>query len=132
MTSQQQHHSDWLGELHAVLVSLLGGARYGAKIRFPHALVMTFLFRIDLTFRHKLKSIVFLVTEHATNLASFAALYKLILVALKYTSRRQWLQSGLHHRHRSSRNEISVAPSHRKEEGMFRLAGRYILSMLGT
>jgi hypothetical protein len=32
-------------ELLAICGALVGGARYGLKIRLPHALVMTFIFR---------------------------------------------------------------------------------------
>ena len=38
-------------ELKSIAAALIGGARYGAKIRLPHALVMTFLFRRDLRFK---------------------------------------------------------------------------------
>ena len=63
-------------ELHAILAGLLGGARYGIKIRLPHALVMTWLFRKDLTTRGKLRQILRLTMEHALHLASFATIYK--------------------------------------------------------
>lgn len=74
-------------ELHAVLSALLAGARYGIKIRLPHAFVMTFLFRRNLSTTKKLQGVAKLVREHATNLAAFAASYKLILAVLKLVSK---------------------------------------------
>ncbi|KAL7547499.1 hypothetical protein ACHAWF_010790 [Thalassiosira exigua] len=70
-------------EAAAVLSGLVGGGRYGLKIRVPHALVMTFLFGSHLSFRKKLRVIASLAAEHASNLAAFACLYKLALGALK-------------------------------------------------
>ena len=63
-------------ELHAIAAGLVGGARYGFKIRLPHAMVMIWLFRQDLSSKQKMKTIGKLVVEHTTNLATFAALYK--------------------------------------------------------
>ena len=65
----------------------MGGAKYGVKIRLPHALVMTFLFRKDLDVREKIRTILRLVAEHASNLAAFASIYKLMLAVLKCSSR---------------------------------------------
>jgi hypothetical protein len=78
--------STLLEELHQILLALVGGARYGIKIRLPHALVMTLLFRRDLSDKEKLKNILRLVLEHASNLAAFATIYKTLLAALKWTS----------------------------------------------
>jgi hypothetical protein len=77
-------------ELKAICSALVSGARYGVKIRLPHAVVMTGLFRRDLSAPDKLRSIVRLVREHATNLAAFAGLYKFILALLKWSSRRHF------------------------------------------
>lgn len=66
---------------------MVGGARYGLKIRVPHALVMTSLFRRDLSTKQKLRSVMKLAIEHASNLAAFASIYKAMLTALKWTSR---------------------------------------------
>jgi peroxisomal membrane protein 4 len=63
-------------ELHAIVAALVGGARYGVKIRLPHALVMTLLFRRDLTSKEKIQSVVTLAMEHASNLGAFATIYK--------------------------------------------------------
>jgi hypothetical protein len=76
----------WEDELQAILYSLVGGARYGVRIRFPHALVMTSLFRTDLNAPQKMKLIMQLVMEHTKNLAAFAALYKIIVFILKLLS----------------------------------------------
>eukprot|EP00537_Pseudo-nitzschia_pungens_P005956 CAMPEP_0172362202 /NCGR_PEP_ID=MMETSP1060-20121228/5868_1 /TAXON_ID=37318 /ORGANISM="Pseudo-nitzschia pungens, Strain cf. cingulata" /LENGTH=225 /DNA_ID=CAMNT_0013084653 /DNA_START=102 /DNA_END=776 /DNA_ORIENTATION=+ len=74
-------------ELSAVVSALIGGATYGVKIRLPHALVMTCLFRKDLSSKQKIYTILNLVYEHASNLAAFATIYKLVLAALKGSSR---------------------------------------------
>lgn len=63
-------------ELHAIAAGLVGGARYGFKIRLPHAMVMIWLFRQDLNSKQKMRTVGKLVVEHTTNLAAFAALYK--------------------------------------------------------
>lgn len=65
-----------LDELHAIMAGLVGGLRYGFKIRLPHAFVMTALFRRDLTVEQKMTTIWKLTREHAINLAAFAAIYK--------------------------------------------------------
>lgn len=73
-------------EIQAVVAALVGGARYGLKIRTPHALVMTMIFRRDLTSKEKLRTILQLALEHAGNLAAFATIYKTTLTSLKWTS----------------------------------------------
>ncbi|KAL3919732.1 MAG: hypothetical protein SGILL_003605, partial [Bacillariaceae sp.] len=83
-TTVWHHLSD---ELSAIIGALVGGAKYGIKIRLPHALVMTLLFKRDLTSKQKLRSISKLVLEHASNLAAFATIYKSILAAFKWSSR---------------------------------------------
>ncbi|KAM6378625.1 LOW QUALITY PROTEIN: peroxisomal membrane protein 4 [Pluvialis apricaria] len=63
---------------HAALAVLKGfrnGAVYGAKIRAPHALVMTFLFKSG-SLREKLKSIAQATYTHSRNLAYFVFTYK--------------------------------------------------------
>ncbi len=74
-------------EVAAILSGLIGGGRYGLKIRIPHAFVMTFLFGNKLSFRRKLQVIAKLAAEHSINLASFACLYKFLLASLKVLSR---------------------------------------------
>lgn len=67
------------------LLSLIKGVRngivYGTKVRFPHALVMTFLFRTG-TLEEKLRSVFDATKTHARNLATFVLLFKCISVLL--------------------------------------------------
>ncbi|POS85497.1 peroxisomal membrane protein-like protein [Erysiphe pulchra] len=72
-------------ELLAVLKAARNGAVYGAKVRFPHALVITLLYRSG-TLREKLSVILKATRTHATNLATFALIYKLSLLLLKHLS----------------------------------------------
>ncbi|KAI5289074.1 hypothetical protein KEM54_004455 [Ascosphaera aggregata] len=66
-----------LAPLLSILKTARNGAVYGAKVRFPHALVSG-------TFREK-ASLVFRATRtHARNLATFATIYKTTLMALRY------------------------------------------------
>ncbi|EMC93367.1 hypothetical protein BAUCODRAFT_75986 [Baudoinia panamericana UAMH 10762] len=66
-----------------VLVKAIrNGLVYGTKVRFPHALVMVFLFRSG-TLREKLWLIFKATRQHAMNLAKFALLYKSSMLALK-------------------------------------------------
>jgi hypothetical protein len=69
---------------HAIL-SLVKGLRngivYGTKIRFPHALVMIFLFRSG-SFRQKVYLVLKATRTHARNLALFCVVYKLSMMAL--------------------------------------------------
>jgi len=74
-------------EVAAIISGLIGGGRYGLKIRIPHAFVMTFLFGNKLPFRRKLQVIAKLAAEHSINLASFACLYKILLASMKVLSR---------------------------------------------
>ncbi|XP_055291664.1 peroxisomal membrane protein 4 isoform X2 [Moschus berezovskii] len=63
---------------HAALAMLKGfrnGAVYGVKIRAPHALVMTFLFRSG-SLREKLRAILQATYTHSWNLARFVFFYK--------------------------------------------------------
>ncbi|XP_032951369.1 peroxisomal membrane protein 4 isoform X2 [Rhinolophus ferrumequinum] len=63
---------------HAALAVLKGfrnGAVYGAKIRAPHSLVMTFLFRSG-SLREKLQAILQATYTHSSNLACFVFTYK--------------------------------------------------------
>ncbi|KAF9876492.1 hypothetical protein CkaCkLH20_05900 [Colletotrichum karsti] len=70
-------------DILAVVKGARNGAVYGTKVRFPHALVMIFLFRSG-TFRQK-ASLVFKATRtHARNLAKFATIYKGTMYLLKH------------------------------------------------
>lgn len=64
-----------------ILRGLRNGLHYGAKIRAPHAFVMTMLFR-DGPLRDKLEGIAKLTWEHSKNLGSFVLLYKTITYTL--------------------------------------------------
>ncbi|KAI9831397.1 MAG: hypothetical protein M1826_003570 [Phylliscum demangeonii] len=69
------------GGLLAVIKAARNGAVYGTKIRFPHAVVMIFLFRHG-SLKDKLRLILRATGQHARNLAVYAALYKLTMYAL--------------------------------------------------
>lgn len=74
--------SPTLHPLLAILKSARNGAVYGAKVRFPHALVMVFLFRRG-TIREKIKLVVKATRQHARNLATFAIVYKSSMLILR-------------------------------------------------
>ncbi|CAG8981124.1 hypothetical protein HYALB_00005838 [Hymenoscyphus albidus] len=67
----------------AVVKAARNGAVYGAKVRFPHALVMIFLFRSG-TVKEKAALILKATRTHAQNLAKYATVYKLTMLALKH------------------------------------------------
>ncbi|KAI5808124.1 Tim17/Tim22/Tim23/Pmp24 family-domain-containing protein [Peziza echinospora] len=62
----------------AILKGLRNGLVYGAKIRFPHALVMALLFRTG-TLKEKLISVLRATKQHAINLGTFVTIYKTAL-----------------------------------------------------
>jgi peroxisomal membrane protein 4 len=92
---KHEHQLPIKDELSAIISALMGGAKYGIKIRLPHAFVMTFLFRNDLNNQQKMRTIVRLVLEHASHLAAFATIYKSILAIFKWSSR--YLRQHHHH-----------------------------------
>jgi hypothetical protein len=57
------------------------GASYGARIRLPHAFVMTVLFQKG-TWESKIRRIVEMALVHGRNLAMYAATYKALLALL--------------------------------------------------
>ncbi|PVV01876.1 hypothetical protein BB560_003692, partial [Smittium megazygosporum] len=63
----------------AILKGVRNGFIYGARIRFPHALVMTFLFRSG-SLSSKFRAIYKATREHALKLAAFVAIYKTLLL----------------------------------------------------
>ncbi|KAJ1674078.1 hypothetical protein EV182_004006 [Spiromyces aspiralis] len=71
-------------ELFSIIKGFRNGIVYGTKIRFPHALVMTFLFRSG-SLKDKFKAIFQATKMHARNLAFYVTVYKSML----------WLQSVL-------------------------------------
>lgn len=73
--------------------AIRNGIVYGTKIRFPHALVMVFLFRSG-TFREKCLQIFKATRQHARNLATFAFIYKTTCLVLR--------QSNPHKKERSA------------------------------
>ncbi|KAJ2775998.1 hypothetical protein IWQ57_000155 [Coemansia nantahalensis] len=69
-------------QLHDVLSLVKGfrnGVVYGAKIRFPHALVMTLLFRTGSP-QDKLVAILRATRDHARGLAFFVTAYKSVML----------------------------------------------------
>lgn len=69
-------------DLLAIVKGARNGLVYGAKVRFPHALVMAILFgRGSYTLRAK--NVLRATRQHALNLARFVALYKTVLLAQK-------------------------------------------------
>ncbi|KAI1433640.1 peroxisomal membrane protein 24 [Xylaria sp. CBS 124048] len=70
-------------DLLAIVKGARNGAVYGAKVRFPHALVMILLFRSG-TIREKIDLVFRATRTHARNLAKFATIYKAMCYALKH------------------------------------------------
>jgi peroxisomal membrane protein 4 len=70
-------------DILAVAKAARNGAIYGAKVRFPHALVMIFLFRSG-TLLEKLTLIFKATRTHARNLAKYAMIYKATMLTLKH------------------------------------------------
>ena len=70
-------------DLLAIVKGARNGAVYGAKVRFPHALVMVFLFRSG-TIQQKIDLVYKATRQHATNLAKFATIYKATCYLLKH------------------------------------------------
>ncbi|KAI8971042.1 peroxisomal membrane protein 4 [Pilobolus umbonatus] len=70
---------------HDILTILKGcrnGIVYGAKVRFPHALVMTVLFKTG-SLESKVKGIFRATKQHAQNLGTFATIYKTLMIVFK-------------------------------------------------
>jgi len=74
-----------LQPLLAVVKGARNGAVYGAKVRFPHALVMVFLFRSG-TVREKIRLVLKATRQHARNLAYFATVYKSMMLLIRYAN----------------------------------------------
>ncbi|KAG8131857.1 putative Peroxisomal membrane protein [Naja naja] len=87
LLQQQKYHT-----ILAILKGFRNGAVYGAKIRAPHALVMTFLFKSG-SLKEKLKVILQATYTHSRCLAYFVFLYK-SLMAMQ--SRMQGKKVPLH------------------------------------
>lgn len=110
MEGLHPEHGSLGREVGAALAALMAGARYGVKIRLPHALVMTFLFRRDLSSMAKLRLIAQSVLQHAGSLAAFAVLYKATVSTLKFMDR----------------------PSIVREQTSLASLGRTLLNLIGT
>ncbi|KAF2662885.1 peroxisomal membrane protein 4 [Lophiostoma macrostomum CBS 122681] len=75
-------------QYHDVLTLVKGirnGIVYGTKVRFPHAVVMIFLFRSG-SFRSKCWLVFKATRQHARNLGLFALVYKSCMLLLRHTS----------------------------------------------
>ena len=79
------------------LKGLVHGINYGTKIRFPHALVMTFLFKPDMNIVDKLRRILKLTFLHSRNLAAFVCVYKLVIALGRFTYRVGGIKVCLDH-----------------------------------
>ena len=75
-------------DILAILKGFRNGAVYGAKIRFPHALVMTLLFRRD-TVSKMTNNIFDLTFQHSRNLAFFVTIYKSLLYLQRLVKGRE-------------------------------------------
>ncbi|KAJ1555045.1 Peroxisomal membrane protein 4 [Nowakowskiella sp. JEL0078] len=81
-TINQLLNSPSYHDLFAIIKGFRNGAVYGAKIRFPHALVMTLLFRRGKP--EEMARIIFKATyAHARNLALFVTIYKTLMVVMR-------------------------------------------------
>ncbi|XP_002736474.1 peroxisomal membrane protein 4-like [Saccoglossus kowalevskii] len=78
-------------EVLGVIKGLRNGAVYGAKIRAPHAFVMTFLFK-DGSLLEKFRDITQMTYQHSRNLASFVFIYKALTAIMKWleNSKKQY------------------------------------------
>ncbi|KAF2270592.1 peroxisomal membrane protein 4 [Lojkania enalia] len=72
-------------DILALVKGIRNGIVYGTKVRFPHALVMMFLFRSG-SFRSKCWLIFKATRQHARNLGLFALVYKSSMIFLRHTS----------------------------------------------
>lgn len=66
-------------DLLSIVKGFRNGAVYGAKVRFPHALVMTYLFK-EGSHREKWRGILKATFRHSKNLSFFVAIYKSLLL----------------------------------------------------
>ncbi|KAI9309239.1 peroxisomal membrane protein 4 [Cunninghamella echinulata] len=69
-------------DILTIVKGLRNGIVYGAKVRFPHALVMTFLFKTG-PLKDKLRFIFKATKQHAKNLGTFATIYKVLMLLQK-------------------------------------------------
>ncbi|KAK9368365.1 Tim17/Tim22/Tim23/Pmp24 family-domain-containing protein [Lipomyces kononenkoae] len=69
-------------DIFGILKGVRNASIYGGKVRFAHALVMTFLFRNG-SIKDKMLLVFKATREHARNLATFVFIYKSTLYVLK-------------------------------------------------
>ncbi|ORZ20441.1 Tim17/Tim22/Tim23/Pmp24 family-domain-containing protein [Absidia repens] len=69
-------------DILAIVKALRNGIVYGAKVRFPHALVMTFLFKSG-PLKDKIRGVFRATKQHAKNLGTFATIYKTLMYIQK-------------------------------------------------
>ena len=81
------------------------GLFYGTKIRLPHALVMTLLFRRSNSIRAMADPIARMTWEHSRNLALFAGFYKIALAIARIVW-SNWATGSKHPRESQCRNLI--------------------------
>ncbi|KAG9290557.1 hypothetical protein G9A89_020927 [Geosiphon pyriformis] len=72
-------------DLLQIVKGFRNGAVYGAKVRFPHALVMAFLFR-EGSIKEKIIWIFRATKQHSRNLALFVTIYKMTMYMQKKLS----------------------------------------------
>ncbi|GAA6020900.1 hypothetical protein JCM10207_003182 [Rhodosporidiobolus poonsookiae] len=69
-------------DILAILKGARNGAVYGARVRAPHALVMTLVFHSG-SWRQRLRYVYRATKQHSLNLARFVAIYKTCLLVQK-------------------------------------------------
>lgn len=72
----------------AVVRGLRQGIVYGAKVRFPHALVMTMLFRSG-PMSVKVQDVLRATYQHSFNLGRYAALFKLLECGMRHMRQKE-------------------------------------------
>ncbi|KAG0144810.1 hypothetical protein CROQUDRAFT_659493 [Cronartium quercuum f. sp. fusiforme G11] len=71
-------------ELFAILKGARNGLVYGAKIRFPHALVMSLIFHGGRPWKDRARFVYNATKQHALNLSRFVTIYKTTLLVLRH------------------------------------------------
>lgn len=70
-------------EFFQIIKSMRNGIVYGGRLRFAHALVIQLLFRRSVPLEKRLKLVFRQAKDHGSILASFALIYKLLMMSLK-------------------------------------------------
>lgn len=79
------HREEILNLVLSVIRGFRNGIVYGAKVRFPHALVMAFMFRSG-TIWDKLRGVLKATYTHSINLGAFVGIFKLVINILRLRS----------------------------------------------